>query len=246
MAGMDNAGFDEGGEVPLELAKRMIVSALGAFDPQLGKLAEDVLYDARRLNIVEGGDVGPSGFSMMQCRPSGLTKDDLEADGRLWDQDAFEREFPGFTEQENLHGPAVVDFRYAHSKNCVLYLAHETGHAIADDLQRERGRGFRDFSAHQQEQQAYFIQSVVAHAVDPGFNRESASYAAASALRLANEFNRDSQRYDAYTDFEKAQALPAASRSVYIQQLLGGESGQDGDSTCSVLRRSPGDHACKR
>ena len=43
----------------------------------------------------------------------------------------------------------------------MVYLAHELGHALADDIQQENGRSFRDYSWDEQEQQAYFVQHIV-------------------------------------------------------------------------------------
>jgi oligoendopeptidase F len=46
-----------------------------------------------------------------------------------------------------------------------VLLAHELGHAMADDVQRENGHCFRDFSSEEMEGQAYFVQRIVSRHV---------------------------------------------------------------------------------
>ena len=205
------------GEIPLDVAKQIIVTSLSEFDPALGQRAAAILYNEDRLNVVEAVEARTG---MMQCRPAGVTISDMQASD-MYMENFAERFGPDFTEQENTRDFAVVDFEYTYTKDSVLYLGHEVGHAIADDIQREQGRTFRDFSPNELESQAYFVQSIVAHAIEPGFNNESASYDAVTP-RVAGEFNRQNQRYDAHAAFEQARVLSADQRSVFVLQTLGG------------------------
>lgn len=206
--------------IPLDIAKHRMLAALQEFDISLGDRAARVLSDERRLNIVEEA-VPRTG--MMQCRPAGLTIDDLKAmDMHI--EDYAQRFGPHFIEPDNPgRDYAVIDFEYVYTKNSLLWLAHEVGHAVADDAQRQQGRTFRDFTPQQMEEQAYFVQSIVAAAVDPEFNKESAEGPPAATDRLSNTFNRQSQRLAAYTAFEQASLMSEQQREAFIVSLLGGD-----------------------
>lgn len=143
--------------IPLEDAKKLIIAALDQFNPELAVRAAGVLYDEARLNVVE---VESARTNMMQCRPAGITMEDvIAADMHI--PDFSERFGPHFTRQDNPTDHAIVDFEYDGSPRSIVWLGHEAGHAIADDIQREHGHSFRDFSAGEMEEQAYFVQHVV-------------------------------------------------------------------------------------
>jgi hypothetical protein len=55
----------------------------------------------------------------------------------------------------------VIDFDYDGTVAAVVYLAHELGHALADESQLKAGHSFRDNPVHMQEVQAYVVQHIV-------------------------------------------------------------------------------------
>ena len=143
--------------LPLDSAKKLIISALDQFNPALGVRAASVLYDDKRAHIVE---VDKSKTNMMACRPSGITNDDLAALD-MYMPDFAEKFGPHFTQQDNPTDHSIIDFEYDGSYRSVLWLGHELGHAIADDVQRENGHSFKNFSSAEMEEQAYFVQHIV-------------------------------------------------------------------------------------
>lgn len=143
--------------ISLEHAKNVIIAALDQFNPELASRAASVLYNEERLNIVEVADAKTN---MMQCRPAGVTMDDVKA-ADMHIPDFSERFGPHFTRQDNPTDHAIIDFEYDGSPRSIVWLAHELGHAIADDVQRENRHSFRDFSTGEMEEQAYFVQHIV-------------------------------------------------------------------------------------
>lgn len=145
------------GYISLERAKTMIIMALDQFDQELASRAAHILYNHERLNIVE---VAETKTNMMMCRPAGITMDDVKAAGKHM-PDFAETFGPHFTRQDNPADYAIVDFEYDGSPRSISWLAHEVGHAIADDIQKENGHSFKDFSEGEMEEQAYFVQRIV-------------------------------------------------------------------------------------
>jgi hypothetical protein len=152
---------------------------------------------------------------MMQCRPAGLDRAYLEQNNMLI-LDFKERFGPRFTEQENNAPYAIIDYEYTGTPQSVIYLAHELGHALADDIQNENGRSFRDFTADEAEKQAYFIQNIYSHyagiAAPEDMTREK------SGMRISWE--RVTQYDYAKQLFQSALALPAEERSALITRAL--------------------------
>jgi len=122
--------------IPLEDSKAMIIEALHDFDPALGAKAAAMLQNKNILNIT---DVPAGTAYMMRCRPAGYTN-------------------PG---EENPENHPIIDFDYDHTIQSTVYLAHELGHAIADDYQREAGHDFETNPTHMIETQAYLVQNIV-------------------------------------------------------------------------------------
>lgn len=120
-------------KITLEESKTLIIEALNNFDRSLGMMAEEILSDPARMNITEQDG------RMMQCRPANS-------------------EIPGM---ENDKPFAIIDFDYNNTIGSVIYLAHELGHAIADDLQRDAGNSYKANPAHMAETQAYLIQNII-------------------------------------------------------------------------------------
>jgi hypothetical protein len=145
--------------IPLDDAKGIIITALEQYHPEFASYAENILFNDKRLNIVE---VTEAKTKMMLCRPAGITVKDLQEKNMFMPEDEFLKKFgPHFTHQDNPTDFAIIDFEYDGSPLSVVWLAHELGHAIADDVQRERGMSFKDFSSDEMEQQAYFVQQIV-------------------------------------------------------------------------------------
>lgn len=147
--------------IPLQSAKNIIISALDQFDPELSGRAAGVLFNEERLNISE---VTEAKTNMMMCRPAGMTMEDVKA-ADLYIPDFAEKFGPHFTRQDNPADHAIIDFEYDGSPRAIVWLSHELGHAIADDVQRENGHSFKDFSMDEMEQQAYFVQHIVSRYV---------------------------------------------------------------------------------
>lgn len=146
--------------VPLNTAKELIIDAFSRFDPALGERARNILVeDARRLRIVD--DVPPGlPERVMCCRPAGLTEEDLKS-ADMYIEDYRERFGDPFDEQKNPEEFAIIDFQYDGTIDSLVYLAHEVGHAIADDEIREAGYVHQDTHTDIHEKQAYFAQTIL-------------------------------------------------------------------------------------
>lgn len=218
--------------IPLDVAKQAIVKALSAFDKNLGIRANAILYNPDRLNLTEETS---QKTGMMQCRPAGVTEADLR-DSDMYFEDFAERFGPHFTEQENPNDYSIIDYEYTYTQSSVLDLAHELGHAIADDIQRESGKNFRNFTPNKLEEQAYFIQSIVSQPFAPAFNAETAELKQNAVLELANGFNRANQRSEALTAFEEAQTMSPDRRHAFVIEFMGGDPIDKGNSPIASLR----------
>ena len=123
-------------EISLQESKAMIITALHNFDPTLGAKAAAMLQNEKVLNIT----AVPAGTAyMMRCRPAGYTN----------------------LGEENPESHPIIDLDYDHTIQSTVYLAHELGHAIADDYQREAGNDFETNPTHMIETQAYLVQNLV-------------------------------------------------------------------------------------
>jgi len=172
--------------ISVEEAKVLIIHTLTEFDPEMGRRAADILNsvvkdpkdrnDPGRLNLHERDGV------MMRVRAKGSTMPD---DHPMSFENAASEIWPNLTEEERKNriaeyrelypyddnpsnedhpakGPqAVIDFDYNGSIGSVIYLAHELGHALADDSQIAAGHSYRDNPEHMQETQAYLVQNIV-------------------------------------------------------------------------------------
>lgn len=183
-------------KITMEESKTLIIEALNNFDRSLGIMAEEILSDPARMNITEQNG------RMMQCRPANS-------------------EIPGM---ENDKPFAIIDFDYNGTIGSTIYLAHELGHAIADDLQRAAGHGYKGTPAHMFETQAYLVQNIIydhlkAHA-DPNIACAAESY-----------FNGDMGRhmYDLPLSLAAMDALQTAQagQPVNAAQIFENRFGQD-------------------
>lgn len=210
--------------IPLQTAKNVIISALNSFDTDLGQRAAEILTDELRANIHE---VTEAKTGMMACRPAGITPEDLQAMG-MYMPDFEQRFAPNFHRQDNPEDYAIVDFEYDGTTNSLVYLAHEVGHAIADDMQREQGLSFREFSIDQLEKQAYFVQSALQH-----YLQEHASkYGIPEQGELQTSWERAAQLKASNNTFQIALAATEPSeRSMLVTAALTTNTDDDGRFT---------------
>jgi len=154
---------------------------------------------------------------MMACRPAGITEADLKSMD-MYLPDFAEEYGPNFTTQENPNDFAVIDFEYHGTPESVVYLAHELGHAVADDIQRENGFSFKDFSVYDMEQQAYFIQNIVSEAVGEKYSVNNSEL---NEDPLKMSFDRASAFVTAGQVVDACRECPPHVRSSKVTSFLG-------------------------
>lgn len=201
--------------IPLQTAKDIIVQGLQDFDDALGRRAFDILNDEKRCNIVE---TDKPNTNMMACRPAGITIADLQ-NADMYIPDYEEKFGSSFSQQDNPEEYAIIDFEYHGTPLSLLYLAHELGHAIADDLQREKGYSFRDFTSGQMEEQAYFVQSIISRYT--GQNSPENDPKSVSDLKIS--WQRACQYKNANENFEHALTLDKEQRHIMVAAVLSGD-----------------------
>lgn len=220
--------FEKKDYIPLETAKNLIVTALQEFSPELGRRAAGIFADGRRTNIIEERE---KKTGMMQCRPAKTTIDDVKLAG-MFIPDFKKRFAPYFTRQDNPEDFAIVDYEYVGTPHSVAYLAHELGHAIADDIQREPDRTFRDFSLAELEEQAYFVQRIVQDHLDKGALNPGGE------KNLRDDFTVSSARADqlkkADQNFQDISKMGPSERSNAIIRILGGNPTEQPDHIAAV------------
>lgn len=197
-------------------AKNIIIAALDQFDPELATRAANVLYNDERLNIVE---VAEAKTNMMQCRPAGVTMEDVKA-ADMYIPDFSERFGPHFTRQDNPTDHAIIDFEYDGSPRSIVWLAHELGHAMADDLQLQNGHSHKDFSAGEQEEQAYFIQHIVSQHLKENLKRPDVQDENLEQDVLKMSWDRAVQYTNAGKVFDEALANTASERNGIALKAL--------------------------
>lgn len=198
-AAMPPTGTAAGRRFSVDESKALIVAALNGFDAEMGLRAQEILATAQvrdtgvavtafnvaaddnpflksdyRLDVAEGSRwnislVEPGQARLMRCLPA----------------DSPQREVvPGYFDPANPHSHAVIELHFDGTMNGVAYMAHELGHAMADDCQREAGNSFRDNPAHLAETQAYLVQHIVYDALrrhsDPGVAQAAQAHYAAT------------------------------------------------------------------
>lgn len=206
--------------ISLEEAKISIITALNQFHPELGRRASQILYNDKRMNIIENPD---NKTGMMMCRPSGLTLEHLRKNDMYLED--FERRFsPFFTKQDNPEDYAIIDYEYDGSSDSVTYLAHELGHAISDDIQNENGRSYEDFTPAEAEEQAYFVQNIYTHYTrQPSAESSYQDDLKKGTLKISWE--RACQYRNAQIAFERGLSMNMEGRRNLITQALGGHNG---------------------
>jgi hypothetical protein len=209
-----------GDRIPLETEKVMIVEALSQFDPELGFRAKSILDNEQRTNIVENLEI-PKG--RMACRPAGITKADLIKMGMFIPQDKFEEKYgPDFTVQINESDAAIIDLEYEGSTKSVVYLVHELGHAIADDIQRESKKNFREFSSDELEEQAYLVQGIFSHYTKQSSPESLVASGQQDGEALGISWERAQQYKSADSTLKKALETGFHQRGAFLITALGG------------------------
>ncbi|MCI5059737.1 MAG: hypothetical protein MRY79_01555 [Alphaproteobacteria bacterium] len=209
--------------IPLQDAKNIITTALSEFDPELGVHAAEILSDEERCQILEKSEPTPDKRIMQQYRPSGVTMEDVKASPLYIPN--FAEEFPDFAEkfgphftrQDNPTDRAIIDFEYHDDPKSVIYLGHELGHAIADDVQRENGHSFKDFSMNEHEEQAYFVQNIVSNYIEENLKEYDISEES-DPSKMSED--RAAQFANARETFQKAALANTPDRKKTIQNAL--------------------------
>ncbi|MBI1214247.1 MAG: hypothetical protein GC185_00345 [Alphaproteobacteria bacterium] len=157
----DATAVTDGPRFSFDKSRALIIEALENFDPALGQKAREIFeagFDAAiqknfiedlsatmltedesrwRIRHVESGKM-----HIMRCLEAG-------SEATEWDP-------------ANPNAKAVIQFEYDDSINSTIYLAHELGHAIADDyIRAPDGQKFGDNPKHMDEFQAYVVQNIV-------------------------------------------------------------------------------------
>ena len=177
--------------IPLERSKTLIVEALSQFDLELGQKAQEILNDPARLNLKT---VEPGQSRMMRSRAAGLTQEDVDKSGMATPASHINPDFP---RDDNPEAFAIIDYEYDQTISGTIYLAHELGHAIADDYQNEAGFSYRDNPTHMNETQAYLTQHIaydylrnhsdteISNAADIEYQKEMTNYFGEYPLSLS-------------------------------------------------------------
>ena len=119
----------------IEDSKKLVIDAFRAFDEDLAARAEKIINDKKRCVLRDLDSLGPKDIRQMQCQPA-ETEDN-----------------PGTF--------AVVRLDYDGTINDAVYLAHEVGHAIADEMVRNAEFKHDDTKAHMHEIQSHLLQHAM-------------------------------------------------------------------------------------
>ncbi len=226
--GNKEAGVSVNGEshISLDVAKGLIVDALTDFDAALGQRAADILYNDARTNILETAN--PEIVEVQMYRPAGVTHADLVSSGMLipdyaerFNTKGYGADGGPFTQQINDSDHGIIDLVYRGTPNAVSWLAHELGHAIADDIQIENGRSFQDFTSDEQEEQAYFVQNIVIDHLRDKFGLHDVRETNLGEPSLCDEFSSRASQFAAAKDrYEAALGEDASTRSTSVNKAL--------------------------
>ena len=232
------------GYIALQTAIDAVVAALNDFDPELGRRAAEILTDDLRANIHE--EPFPK-THMMCCRPAGITVEDLKKmDMYRSEQDHIELYGERFALQTNDEDYAIVDLEYVGTTESVIILAHEVGHAIADDIQRHREISFRSFITDdlknptpQLEKQAYFVQSIVEHHLDKHGSDYGIDYTIPKQDKIQQDWNV-AQQPDEETPSNRAVQYKAAN-STFQRTLAVTDPTERSSLVVAALTENTGD-----
>jgi len=122
----------------LEDSRTLILTALNNFDADLGRKAAEIMGNPARWRLRE---VPPEQARVMRSLPA----------------ESQQTKF----NPVNPNPYAVIEYDFDGTMDGVVYMAHELGHAIADDCIREAGYTYRHVPQNLAETQAYFVQNIV-------------------------------------------------------------------------------------
>lgn len=158
-------------KAPVSVAdsKAMIIEAATSFDAKLGAQVKAICDDEGRFNI---RPVEPDTARMMRIRKHGLnmtSADDQYVSAQkngaenwtAWQDWEAQTGKPAFTLNHNEADKAQIDYEHDGTAYATALLAHEIGHALADDQQMASGYGNQANPKHMQEVQAYTLQHIV-------------------------------------------------------------------------------------
>lgn len=99
-------------------------------------------------------------------------------------------------------------------------LAHELGHAMADDVQRDNQHSFRDFSTGEMEEQAYFVQHIVSQHLKDNFKQPDIQDDNLGQNVLTMSWDRENQYTNAGRVFETALENTGSARKGIALKAL--------------------------
>jgi hypothetical protein len=165
-------------------AREIITRALTDFDPDLGRRASQIFDSGFREAVTDDRiqDIGETielSDSMWQVRtvPQGQCRvmRCLPANSDATDLDPA-----------NPNDRPVIQFEYDGTIGSLIYLSHEVGHGIADQIMNESGFTSQTNPEHMKETQAYFVQNVIYDALR---SHPDASIRDASSRHFTDLFN---------------------------------------------------------
>ena len=235
-------------------AKEIILTAFSNFDPLLGQRAQNIFaagygynsalkglwndkaryfadvaireQDARHLAALETGtrwrlaNVKPGQAFMMRSRPA---QTPASAQG----------------DPASPHDYAVIDYQFDGSLNGVVYMAHEVGHAIADDCIHAYGKSYNDSPHEIDEVQGYLPQLVVYNHLGghPNPRIAEAAQQHRADLMAKTTGGRGAALKAAQTIFELAQ--DKSKRAAIIETLMGARGPKNIAETIAAGCRVP-------
>lgn len=170
--------------IPPSMAREIITSAITDFDPDLGRRASQIFDSGFREAVADDRiqDIGETielSDSMWQVRtvPQGQCRvmRCLPANSDATDLDPA-----------NPNDHPVIQFEYDGTIGSLIYLSHELGHGIADQIMNESRFTSKTNPEHMKETQAYFVQNVIYGALKV---HPDTSIRDASARHFADLFN---------------------------------------------------------
>ena len=176
--------------VSLADSKRQIIEALQEFDPALAKRAGAILNNRSRMTI---RSVPPGQAMMMRVRPATLEKGDaMHLTEENLGKERLKKLRKHFPRDDNPTSKAKIDYDHDGTVFGTVMMAHELGHALADDMQRENHFSYRDNRSQMAEVQAYTVQHLVLNHLQ----RQGAVPALAAAAKGLAQADDDRQRHD--------------------------------------------------
>jgi len=192
--------------LPLNEAMLEIIEALNNFLPELGQRAQKILNNPGQVENVKAVEKGKA--TKMFCQQAGLSKDYLMQRGMLSAEYSNEAINDGVINNKDF---ATIHLDYDKTFNGAAWLAHELGHAIADDIQGKAGFDYVDNPIHMEEVQAYIVQNIFR-------NHLMKSEESAIASQAKSDFHGEVQDYKDY--FDEAKTSMPAKHGRYTSSMI--------------------------